>query len=197
MLEDLLLHVVPVLAALDRVGGNPAHHDGTGNRPPREAGHRHLAEADIRHVAVLEVNDAPGYRYERRDIGSDEVLSLAEPDRERAPEPGSDDTVGMFRVDDADRVRASEHAGRGAHRFREVPPFVHATIDELGNDFGIGVGGELVAVVQELPAQRLVILDDSVVHYRDRLPGDVGMGNCARWALRGLPIGCAQCRSCP
>ena len=48
-------------------------------------------------------------------------------------------------------------------------PFASSEIflDQVGDDFGVGFGDELVAFVDELSLQRQVVLDDAVVHHHD------------------------------
>ena len=46
-------------------------------------------------------------------------------------------------------------------------------MDPVHDDFGVGIGVERVPQRDQLGAQRLVILDDAVVHYRDAVAGNV------------------------
>ena len=63
----------------------------------------------------------------------------------------------------------------------------------MGDDFGVGLGAELVAFLDQLPLQADVVLDDAVVH-DDDLAGAVAMGMGVlfrRTAVRG-PAGVAD-----
>ncbi len=51
-------------------------------------------------------------------------------------------------------------------------------VDQVGDDFGVGFRREDVALRLQLGAQRLVVLDDAVVHHRQPAPEKCG------WALR-------------
>ena len=48
-------------------------------------------------------------------------------------------------------------------------------VDAVRDDFGVGLGDELVAELRQVGAQLLVVLDDAVVDDRESVVGDVGM----------------------
>ena len=59
-------------------------------------------------------------------------------------------------------------------------------VDAVRDDFGVGLGGELVAARFELLAQLFVVLDDAVVDDREAVARDVRMRVAlARHAVRG------------
>src|SRR2546429_5181280 len=57
-------------------------------------------------------------------------------------------------------------------------------VDAVGDDLGVGLGGEPVAAALEIGTQLLVVLDDAVVHDREAVARDVRM----RVALRRDPV---------
>ena len=59
-------------------------------------------------------------------------------------------------------------------------------LDQVGDDFGVGLGGELVAFLDELLLQGEVVFDDAVVH-DDDLAGAVAMG--VRVLFGGAAVG--------
>src|SRR5215472_6864707 len=61
----------------------------------------------------------------------------------------------------------------------------------MRNDFGIGLGRELDAVVLKFAAQLGEIFDDAVVHHRDFF-GGVRMGIVLGWSAVGRPAGMAN-----
>ena len=71
-------------------------------------------------------------------------------------------------------------------------------VHELDGDLGIRLGLEAIAVLLQLLAQLLMVLDDAVVHRDDR---HVVAAVRVRVALRGLavrgPARCGRCRRCP
>ena len=66
-------------------------------------------------------------------------------------------------------------------------------LDQVGDDFGIGFGGELVAFLDQLLLQGDVVLDDAVVH-DDDLAGAIAMrmGVFFGGAAVGGPAGVAD-----
>jgi len=66
-------------------------------------------------------------------------------------------------------------------------------LDEVGDDLGVGLGDELVALSDELALQVEVVLHDAVVHNHNA-PGAVavGMGVFFRGAAMGGPAGVAD-----
>ena len=65
---------------------------------------------------------------------------------------------------------------------------------QMGDDFGVGLGLEFVAQGDQLVAQLLEILDDAVVHHGDAV-GGVGMGVGLVRRGHGSPSGYGRCRS--
>jgi hypothetical protein len=76
--------------------------------------------------------------------------------------------------------RAEQVASRGAARVRV------SLVDQVRHHFGIGLRFETVADRAQFVAQRLVVLDDAVVHQRDGLVREVRVGvDGVRLAVRG------------
>ena len=117
------------------------------------------------------------------------MLARSDTDRERTPETGRDHPVGVVLVDDPDREGAAQHPRRGAHRTREIHSSTHLAVYQIGDDLRVGFGSEDVTVRGELTAQRFMVLDDAVVHHRDPVPGDMGMGVALVRRTVGRPTG--------
>ena len=155
-------------------------------RPERDGLIRHLRDAhrplhrraacigdavavrpDLGAVAVLEVDDATRDLQERRDVGRGEVFALAEPEEKGRTTPGDDDCLGVARRDHGDgkcalQLRNGLH-GRGKERIARLAMLG----DEVRDHLRIGVGTEFVAGFLQALADRLVVLDDAVVHEGD------------------------------
>ncbi len=90
LLEDLLAHE-PVVAVL--LGGRQVPVDvvrrALGGRAV-EPGHLHAGPGDGHDLVLAELERLAGVLDERRDVGADEVLALAEPDDERGVAAGGD-----------------------------------------------------------------------------------------------------------
>ena len=105
---------------------------------------------------------------ERRDVGAEEVLALADADDQRRVAAGGDHPVGVLRVDGDQRERALEPRGRpAASPSVRSAPAVELALEQVRGDLGVGLGEQLVAGGLELGAQRGEVLDDPVVHQRD------------------------------
>ena len=91
-------------------------------------------------------------------------------------------------VDDGDGVGADQSAAGEADGGEQVGFGLERGFDEVGDAFGVGVGGEDVALGGQFAAQAFVVLDDAVVDDGDRA-GNVRVGVAfARHAV-GRPAG--------
>jgi hypothetical protein len=184
LLEDLLLHVVPVRAQLDRAGVRL--HD-AGFALDLRAGAVVDGDAFAGHVgdvALFEIDDAVGRAGERHRVGREEVLAVAEPGHERRPEAGADHAMRFGFREHRDRVRAVEARDGLLHGGEQVAlvQMVHEVRDHLG----VGLAREHVAGRLEFGAQFLVVLDDAVVDDGDLVAREVRMRVVrARRAVRG------------
>ena len=173
LLEDLLLHVVAVGAEIGRAGVR--HHRlrcalhwpvvafGVGVRDPR------LAKLQVDHVAFFEIDDLVGDAGQRHGVGSDEVLARtcdgSEAEHQRRALASADDAVRLVAAEHGDGIGAMKARQRSLYRVEQVA--VVEVVDEMGDDFGIGLGDEVVALRLQLGAQVVVVLDDAVVHQAD------------------------------
>src|SRR5204863_3346981 len=88
LLEDLLLHVVPVMPQLDRVGGELRNMHRTVYRLAPRVADTYAVERELGAVAVLEVDDALRDLDQGRGVGGGEILALAEAEQQGRPVPG-------------------------------------------------------------------------------------------------------------
>src|SRR5690606_38257372 len=172
LLEDLLLHVVVVVAQLDRVGRDLALDDRALGRVAVGIHDPVAVAPDLDDVAFLEVADVAGHLEQRRGVRREEVLALAaaavaDAEQQRRAAARADDGAGLPGADRGDGVRALEFADGQADRFEEARPALHVVMDLVGDGLGVGVRLELVALGAQLAAQGLVVLDDAVVHHAD------------------------------
>jgi hypothetical protein len=165
LLEDLLEHEVRKAAALDgaEVPVDAVHLAGA--RDGVDVEHAIAAGLEHGHVAVLEVDDLARVRKDRRHVGGDEVLVLAEPEEERAPLARGNDLVRVDRRDHGDPVRPLHLPQRLEHRILEVA--VEALLDQVREHLGVGIRREDVAAPLEHLLEDGRVLDDPVMHHRD------------------------------
>ena len=103
----------------------------------------------------------------RRRVGRDEELVLANPHDDGRPVADRDD---FFRVLGRDRHEGKEppHVQeRSPRSLLELVVGPHFLLDQVRDDFGIRFGDEFVAELLQLVLQVEVVLDDAVVHDDD------------------------------
>src|SRR5690606_7354995 len=102
------------------------------------------------------------------DVGGDEVFALAQAHDHGRRVLGRQQGVGIGVVHDDDGVGAAHLGQRLAHGDGEIGgAALHLAVDEVSDDLGVGLGGELRAAGRQLLAQRQVVFDDAVVHHAD------------------------------
>ena len=117
------------------------------------------------HLAFAQHKDTLRVRDDRRDVGSDVVLVFAETDNERRVEPGSDQQLRIIGGEHCQRVRAADSSQCGPDSAEEIPLVIR--FDQVRDDLGVGVGGELVAGRFQLGLELREVFDDPVVDDED------------------------------
>ena len=120
LLADLLEHVVRVAAQLDRVGLPVDPVDPRRDRPVLEVADLEVVGRQPDDLAVLEVGDPGRVRRDRHRVAGQQVLALAEPDDQRAAEPGADDLAGTPRADHRQAVRPLQPRQGALHGLEQV-----------------------------------------------------------------------------
>ena len=105
-------------------------------------------------------------RENRGNVAGDEKFLFAEADHDRRAQARGDDLVRIFGRKGHQRVSAAHHLHRFQDRFfqRSV---LRKFLEQMGDDFGVGFGEELVAFGDELLFQLDIVFDDAVVHDDD------------------------------
>ena len=128
------------------------------------------------------------------DVTGEEVFVAANAEEQRAAAARADDEAGMRGVDDGDAVGADNFFEGVADGFGEVAVGLFIMVaDEVGEDFGVGLGGELVALGDEAVFEELMVFDDAVVD-EGELAGlvEVRMGVGVGGRAMGGPAGVAD-----
>ncbi|MNN37217.1 hypothetical protein D3C81_1511520 [compost metagenome] len=138
-------------------------------------------ERDLDHIALFEVDDAVRGAGHGERVGREEGLVLAQRHHQRRAGAGADHHAGLVLGEHGDGIGAVQALGDGAHRAEQVAAGGAAgvgvgLVDQVGDDFGVGLRVEAVADRAQFLAQRLVVLDDAVMHQRDGLARQVGVG---------------------
>ena len=148
-------------------------------------------------VAVGEEEQVARVIENRRHVAGDKVFVLAQSDDRRRPIARGHNLVGLVGRDD----RNGEHAGQQLHGLADgffqrdlvSVAALQVLLDQVGDDLGVGLGGEPVAFLDELLLQADVVLHDAVVD-DDDLSGAVTMRMrvlLGRTSVRG-PAGVAD-----
>ena len=143
-------------------------------------------------VAILEIGDQFRKRRDRDRVGTKiHAGSVAVADRERRPAPRPDQEVVLASEEESESKSPPQPRQRSSNRLDRAFSLVHFVRDEMGDDFGIGFGGELGAAGLEVSPQLGEILDNAVVHDSDPV-GRVRMGIDLRRLAVGCPAGMAN-----
>ena len=102
-------------------------------------------------------------REDRGDVGCDEKLVLSQADDGRRTGARGNDFVRIGGGKNRQGIDAAKLAHGFPHGVLQRAAFFHISLDEVGDNFGIGLGDELVAFFFELALQIHVVLDDSIV----------------------------------
>ena len=136
-------------------------------------------------VTVLEVADGIGKGSERDRIGTEIHLAVAIADRQRRTLACSDQKIAISVEKEHQRKGAAQLRQRRPHGFLRRRAHEQVGMDEMDDDFGIGLAREVRALLFQRLAQFAEILDDAVVHHGDAL-GRMWMGIVlGRLAVRG------------
>src|SRR5204863_4176056 len=114
-----------------------------------------------RHLVIIEEQDISSVWKHRRDVRGNEGLALNGADNERITFPDGHDLLGIVGRQTDERVQAFQLRERFDDRFLEIS--LEMLFQKMSDDFGIGLGRELVAFFDQLPLQRKIVLDDAVV----------------------------------
>ena len=185
LLGDLLGHEVGVAAQRGR-RGVPVDLELCRARDERAVRGHDLHRAvgrQARKLAVLELDDLRGLAGERGDVGGGVGAVARLRDDQRRAATGHDDLAGGVGRDDGERPGAAEPAARDADGLEQVTlgGTRERVLDQMSDDLGVGVGGELVAGGKKLLAKGAVVLDDAVV--------DDGNAPGAVQVRMGVPVG--------
>ncbi len=200
ILMDLLVHE-GVPTALFRGGRVPVHRVGLRmlDDVAHEVGDDHLVGGHHHRLVLVDLHRALRVRHERRDVGAEEVLTVAKTDHQRRIMTRADHDVGLAAIGGENGERALQHARQAADGLEQVrlagllDDLVADLAEQLRRDLGIGVGREAVAFGLQVETQLGGVFDDAVVDDGDlAVTGGVRMRvHIVRHAIGG-PTGMAD-----
>ena len=165
LLVDLLEHEVLVAALLGGLGRPVDDRHRALHRASVEVRDLDAGRPHVRHVALLEEDDAVGVGKDRGDVARDEALLAVQADHERHVLARPDEAADLAPVHHHQRVRALGAPKGGADRIGEVAPV--GLLHEMGDGLRVRLGRERVAAGLEPVPELLEVLDDPVVDHRD------------------------------
>ena len=137
-------------------------------------------------LTVFEIDDVARVRQERRNVRGDDVLVLAEADDQRRAMLRGDDRAGLAAVDHDQRVVAFQFLEGSFDRLDEVAGCLlpvagrgswqlasgngqrfQILFDEVGHNFRVRFGAELMSRRLKALLERQKVLDDAVVNDHD------------------------------
>ncbi len=195
LLVDLLEHevLVAALLGLDGIPGKVV--GGALDRRPGAVDDRDRAAPQARHVAVLEEDDVPGVGEQRGRVGGEEPLVGRDAEHQRRAAARRDDLLVGGERDGSEGVHPLELGDGALHRGKQIARAVPEVVrEQVGDHFGVGVGGEGPALGLQAALERQEVLDDPVVDHRDA-PAQalVGVGvERPLGAAVGRPAGVAE-----
>jgi hypothetical protein len=118
-------------------------------------------ELQVDDVAVFQVDDLVGGAGQGQRVGGQEVLVLAHAHHQRRALARAHDAVRFVAAEHGDGVGAMQAAHGILHGFEQVAGI--QVVDQVRDDFGVGLAFEDVARGLEFGAQLIVVLDDAIV----------------------------------
>ena len=147
-----------------------------------------LTQLDADNLFIFKVYHLLRAAHDRRGIGSDEILTIADADDHGTALAGGNQLVGMVFLHDGDGVCTHHMVEGNANSLEEVDMLTELHVfDEVGEHLGVGRRLEGEATFLQFLAETQVVLDDTVVNQSDiaRLRA-MGMGvHLVRLAVGG------------
>ena len=119
-------------------------------------------------VAFLKVGDALRQRSERQCIRPQEHLALAIAEYQRRAEPRADQQVGLLAKSNGQREGTAQAGQHGLHCIFGRGTLLDLAGDEVRNDLAVGFAFQHAPVRHQFFAQRTEVLDNPVMHQRNR-----------------------------
>ena len=128
-------------------------------------------------MPVVQIDDLTGVTRQGIGIRGEVIAVDADADDERTAEACADDDAGLLPAHDGQAIRAFHECHGILHRFQQIVLVVMG--NQVREDFGIGVGFEFHAVLDERVFELGEVFDDAVMNDGDvagRIEVRVGVG---------------------
>jgi len=171
---NFFLHVVLVLAQLHTVVVQLADLHGTLHCIALRIEYPIVGEIHLDHIALFEIHHVPGDLQQGRHIGPDEVFSLAHSQQQRTAFTRGNELVRIVCCHHADGVGTDQLRQRHLRGYQQAALRIVA-MNQVGDDFGVGIGGKFITVCGQVFTQFFVVFDDAVMHHGDEIAADMWM----------------------
>ena len=141
--------------------------------------------------AIVEKDHLAGMRKHGGNVGGDKKFAVSLADDQGGAEFGGDHRPRFLLAEDGDRIGAANLGKRQAHGFFEIAGALDMVLDQVGDDFRIGLRTESMPGFPQALLEGEIVLDDAVVH-NDDAAGIVRMRVRLRWPAVGCPAGMAD-----
>ena len=112
-------------------------------------------------LAVLQIDHVFGVAHERGHVGGKEIFADAHAENERRGHFHGADRPRLVGAENAERIGALKPRGGVQHGGLEIAGIVH--VEQMHDDFRVGLAPEYEALAFKLVAQRRVVFDNAVV----------------------------------
>ena len=167
LLMDFLRHEMAVIALVDEKGRGLRLHLGATGGPPMRVEEICAVGPQHHPVAIVEIGDGAGERRQSQRVGAQIHLALAPADRQRCALTRANQQIGRAVEDERQRKGPAQARQGGRNGIARAMTFLHFVGDEMGDDFGVGLGLEDVAARGQFLAELAKVLDNAIMNHRD------------------------------
>ena len=118
----------------------------------------------IDHVTVFKVDDLIGHTRQRHGVARQKSLALTHAQHQRRAFACAHNALRLVAVKDRERICAVQLFNGCLQRLKQVA--LIERVDQMRDDFGVGLAFKHIAFGHQLRAQLLVVFDDAVVYQR-------------------------------
>ncbi|MCY1398324.1 hypothetical protein D9M71_133530 [compost metagenome] len=189
LLMDFLEHEVAVLALVGSFGAFVVLHLLALHGAALLVPDLQAVTADLGDIAFFQVDEAVGDLAQGQLVGSEEVLAQAQADHQRAAAAGGKQAVRLAGADHRQAIGTMQFRHRCLEGVGQIGNGFQLVVQQMDDDFGVGVRGEDITLGLELLTQSFVVFDDAVVDDRQLLAGEVRVGIALAGGAVGGPAG--------
>jgi hypothetical protein len=167
LLENLLLHIMAVIALFDRRRRHARGGDFALDRIVVLVENLRAVAGDDDPIAFLQIGNLLRQRRERERVRTEISFAFAIADDQRRTEPRADQEIGKFAEGNRQRKGTAQAGEDSFNRFGGGMPSLNLFGHQMRDHLGIGLTLERPPACGQFIAQLFEILDNAIVHQRD------------------------------